>query len=121
MNQRKRGNKIVSGYILLSLIAHADDDFDPREGEIIKKYLIEKFPLGGNLDDATDLLSVTPLESYPTLFHHCAEDFYLESNEKERLDFIQFAIELIKADDKIHPEEDEMLNKLYQYWDMDSL
>jgi len=117
--QRKRMNKSVVGYILLSLIAHSDNDFDPREGDVIKNYLAEIFPLGGNLDEATELISITPNSNYPILFQNCAEDFLLESTEKERLTFVQFAIKLITADEKIDVEEDYYLGKLYQLWQLD--
>ena len=88
------------------------------EGHVISDYVAETFPLGGNLETAVEELSTTKREDYPLLFQKCAEDFYADSTEKERLEFIEFALQLIKADQTIEPDESWMLNKLYQYWDI---
>jgi uncharacterized tellurite resistance protein B-like protein len=47
-----------------------------------------------------------------------AEAFYRESTPKERLDFIRFALKLIKADEKVAREEDKMITKLFEWWDI---
>lgn len=116
----KRINKDLAGYIILCVMAEADQNFEPREAEVIKEYILEHFPLGGNFDDAIELLGNTSQEDYPLLLQKCAEDFFVESVEKERYDFLQFAMSLIKADDKIDENENWMFNKLYQYWDIDT-
>ncbi|MFT5952880.1 MAG: putative tellurite resistance protein B-like protein, partial [Bacteroidia bacterium] len=69
-------------------------------------------------EDALEELSITSHDDYPILLQKCAEDFYADSTEKERLELLDFAIKLIKADDKIDDEENLLVNKLYQYWDI---
>ena len=114
----KRKNKDVAGYQILSILAEIDGDFSAVEGHVISDYVAANFPLGGNLENAVEELSTTKREDYPLLFQKCAEDFYADSTEKERLEFIEFALQLINADNNVDSNENWMLNKLYQYWDI---
>ena len=113
-----RRNKDISGYILLSILAEIDGDFDAKEGTVIADYITESFPLGGNMESAMDALSTTKKEDYPILFQRSAEDFYADSTEKERVHFLQFALKVVKADSRVDVEENWLLNNLYQYWDI---
>jgi len=113
-----RKNKDIAGFQILNILAEIDGDFDPKEGRVIIDYVGQNFPFGGNLEDALEELSITSHEDYPILLQKCAEDFYADSTEKERLELIDFAIKLIKADDKIDDDENLLVNKLYQYWDL---
>jgi uncharacterized tellurite resistance protein B-like protein len=113
-----RKNKDIAGYLILNILAEIDGDFNSAEGNIIADYVKESFPLGGNLENAMELLSTTNVEDYPILFQKCSEDFYADSTEKERIHFLEFALKLIKADDKVDQDESWMINKLYQYWDL---
>lgn len=115
MNRR---NKDISGFIILNILADIDGDFNAHEGGIIAKYVREAFPLGGNLENALDELSNTNPDDYPILFQKCAEDFYADSTDKERVQFIDFALQLVSADQSVDPDESWMINKLYQYWDL---
>lgn len=113
-----RKNKDVAGYEILYILAMVDGEFDPREGRVIVDYIRDKFPLGGNLENAMEELSSSVASDYPILFQKCAEDFYADSNEKERIDFLKFALKMVNADEKIDSNEDWMINKLYQFWDI---
>lgn len=113
-----RKNKDVAGFQILNILAEIDGDFDPKEGKVIIDYVAKNFPLGGNLEDALEEVSITRGDDYPLLLQKCAEDFYADSNEKERLELIDFALKLLKADDNVDENEDWLINKLYQYWDI---
>ena len=113
----KRMNKDVAGFLILNIIAESDGQFDPEEGQVISQYIHEHFPIGANLEEALEILSTTRKEDYTLLFQRCAEDFYLDSNQKERLSFIQETMVLINADRLVDPNESYLVNKLYQYWD----
>ena len=113
-----RKNKDVAGFQILNILAEVDGSFDPKEGQVIIDYIIQNFPFGGNLEEATEELSTTSTEYYPILLQKCSEDFYADSTEKERLELLDFALKLIKADDKIAEMENLMVNRLYQYWDI---
>lgn len=114
----KRKNKDVAGYMILCILAIIDGEFDPREGEVIIDYMEENFPLGGNLDNAYEELSITAEEDYPILLQKCAADFYADSTDKERIAFLEFALKMVKADEKIDDDENWLINKLYHYWDI---
>lgn len=113
-----RKNKDIAGFQILNILAEIDGDFNPAEGKVIVDYVVKNFPFGGNLEGALEEISTTKSEDYPILLQKCAEDFYADSNEKERLELIDFALKLLKADDKVDENEDWLINKLYQYWDI---
>lgn len=113
-----RKNKDIAGFQILNILAEIDGDFDATEGKVIIDYVSHNFPFGGNFESALEDLSTTDKEDYPILLQKCAEDFYADSTEKERLELLDFAVKLIKADDKIVDEENSLVNKLYQYWDI---
>lgn len=113
-----RKNKDIAGFQILNILAEVDGHFDPKEGEVIVEFIGKNFPFGGNLEAATEELSITPADDYPILLQKCAEDFFADSTEKERLELLDFAVKLIKADHKINEQENWMLNRLYQYWDI---
>ena len=80
-----RKNKDIAGFQILNILAEVDGSFDPKEGQVIIDYIIQNFPFGGNLEEATEELSTTTAEDYPILLQKCSEDFYADSTEKERL------------------------------------
>ena len=116
--QINRKNKDVAGFLILNIMAEIDGSFDPREGNVIASYIEEHFPLGGNLETAMEEMSTTSPEDYPLLFQKCAEDFLADSTDQERMKFLDFAMQMMTADDTIDPDENWMINKLYQYWDL---
>jgi len=113
-----RKNKDIAGFQILNILAEVDGNFDPKEGEVIVDYIVKHFPLGGNLEAALEEISSTAKDDYRILLQRCAEDFYADSTEKERLELLDFAVKLIKADDNIDDEENLLVNRLYQYWDL---
>ena len=38
-------NKDITGYLILSILAEADGDFDAREGSVIVDYINKNFPV----------------------------------------------------------------------------
>lgn len=111
-------NKDIAGFHILSILSETDGDFNPAEGMVIVDYLQKQFPLGGNFDDEIEILSTLNREDYAAHLKRAAEAFYTESTAKERLDFIRFALQLIKADEKVAREEDKMISRLFEWWDI---
>ena len=118
MAEVKRRSKDISGYLILNILAEIDGQFPESEKQVISEYVSETFPSGGNLEEADAELQSHAKEDYPILFRSCAEDFFANSNEHERLHFIDFAMKLINADKMVDEDENWMLNKLYLYWDL---
>ena len=44
-------------------------------------------------------------------------DFYEDSTAKERTEFLNFAVKMVKADDKITTEENKYLKELFFAWE----
>jgi uncharacterized tellurite resistance protein B-like protein len=115
---RSSFNKELSGYIMLSLLAEADGDYDAREGGIIVNYIKENFPQGSNFEDAIDFLAGVPQDKYEDELVHLAQDFYSQSTDEERTDFLRFAMKLVRADEQIAKEENMLITKLFEAWDV---
>ena len=109
-------NKDISGFQLLSILSQADGEFTPKEGKVIAEYIRKNFPLGGNLDEATAELSTLEESEYMEHFERIANHFMDESTEKERIDFLKFAMKLINADEKVAREEDKLISRLFAWW-----
>ncbi|MFT4522159.1 MAG: putative tellurite resistance protein B-like protein [Bacteroidia bacterium] len=114
----KNVNKDVAGYEILCMLAEVDGDFDPREGKVIVSYITKHFPLGGNLDLATERLSLVDPNQYSNRLAELAANFYNESSEKERTDFLRFAMKLVRADKEVAEEENMLVTKLFEAWDI---
>lgn len=112
----KKFNKDISGYQLLSMLSQVDGEFKPEEGKIIVDYIIKKFPIGSNFDEALEELSSLEEKDFMPHFEKVANDFLEESTEKERIDFLKFAMNLINADEKVAREEDTMVSRLFKWW-----
>lgn len=111
-------NKDITGYLILSILAEADGNFDAREGSVIVDYINKHFPLGGNLEQAAEELSNLDSADYESKLVTLAQDFYTESSEKERTQFLRFAMKLVRADDEIAAEENVLITKLFEAWDI---
>lgn len=111
-------NKDITGYLILSILAESDGNFDAREGSVIVDYINKNFPLGGNLERATEELSTLDAADYESKIIELAEDFYRESSEKERTQFLKFAMKLVRADDEIAVEENILITRLFEAWDI---
>ena len=116
--QRAKFNKDITGYELLLILAEADGSFDPREGSVIIDFIKEQFPLGGNLDGAIENISQLNPADYPRRIDELAEDFYADSTEDDRKKFMQFALKLVRADDKLDEQENTLISRIFVAWDM---
>jgi hypothetical protein len=113
-------NKAIAGYHILSILSMVDDEFDPTEGLVIVDYLKVNFPpLNINLDSEVEMLSTLKKDDYQSHFYKCLDAFYSDSDEKERIDFLKFAVKLIKADNKITKDENKFFNEIIDHWDLD--
>jgi hypothetical protein len=109
-------NKPVAGYHLLLMLTHVDGKFGKEEGEIIVHYLSESFPIHPNLDDEIDYLAKLPQEQYEEHFRKAMNDFYEDSTPEERDHFLDFAVQLVKADHVITHKENIYLDMLFNAW-----
>ena len=68
---------------------------------IIREYLVKEFPFHISLDKEMDKISRLKPGDWENHFLQYMDDFYDDATEKERLDFIEFALKLTKADNII--------------------
>jgi hypothetical protein len=115
-NKTYKLNKPVAGYHLLLMLSEVDGEFPVSEGQIIVRYLGENFPFHVNLDEEIQFLSTLPKTHYMEHFENAMNDFYEDSTSEERDAFLDFAVKLVKADDKITKDENIYLNKLFAAW-----
>jgi uncharacterized tellurite resistance protein B-like protein len=111
--------KSIAGYHILMILSGVDGDFAASEQKVIEKYIKANFSPADNLDDETAYLKSLHQEKYMDCFLKAANDFYWNTEEQERNDFLNFAFKLIKADDKITKEENQYINELYNSWDFE--
>ena len=111
--------KTLAGLHLLMIIAESDGLVSLEEEKIIKKYIKTNYSFLSDLKSESEMLLNLPKELYMQHFTKAAIDFFSQSNEKERLEFINFVFKLIKADNQISREENKFLNELYNLWGLD--
>jgi uncharacterized tellurite resistance protein B-like protein len=111
-----RKNKPLAGYHLLMILSAVDNKFTAKEDLVIRNWLAEQFPFNVNLDKEIEVLSALDPDDYMIHFQKCMADFYQDSTEEERNELIQFAINLVKADKQITPEENVFLDELFNEW-----
>jgi len=112
-------NKAEAGYNMLMILSAVDNEFQDEEKVVIENF-IKKMWLDEYDDKAmsSSIDKLTPDDWMPR-FEECMDYFYTEANEKERNEFLQFAMDLVKADDVITEEENLFLNTLFNAWDPD--
>lgn len=105
-----------SGYHLLMLLTHVDGEPHVREDMVIRDWLTRHFPFTANLDREMELISALKPADYLPHFHRHMDLFYQYSTPAERMEFLQFAMHLIKADGRISREENIYFDTLYEAW-----
>lgn len=113
-------NKAEAGYHMLQLLSAVDNKFTIEEDLVIRKYLVENYPFHVNLDSAMDHLSLLKQEDYILHFQKCMDDFYQDSTPKERTEFLNFAVQLAKADQVITQTENLFLKTLFDAWESET-
>jgi hypothetical protein len=110
-------NKTVSGYHLLMILSYVDGHFDVKESRVAEKYVMKHF--GDDIQPGKEIQFLKTLkeQDYFSHFKKCMDNFYSKSSIHERADIVRFAMEMIKADRKITPEENRYLNELLTGWE----
>lgn len=112
-------NKVEAGYHMLQLLSVIDGQFSVQEDLVIRKYLVENYPFHVSLDGAMDKISLLKPEEYEVHFQKCMDDFYQDSTGDERVHFMDFAVKLVSADEKVTPDENRFLKILFDAWDIE--
>lgn len=114
-----RTNKTIAGYHLLMILSAVDFRLSHLEDLVISDYIAQEFPFRINMDREIEILSTLRPEDWESHFQKCMDDFYADATEAERINLVQFALSLCKADDIISIEENKYLNMLFEAWYQD--
>jgi hypothetical protein len=109
-------NKPIAGYHMLMILSVVDGKVFVKEDLVIKKWVENEMPVHVNLDAEIEILSALNKEDYMIHFQKCMADFYEDTTEKERIDFLDYAIKLTKAVKPITPEENIFIDELFNEW-----
>lgn len=109
-------NKPLAGYRMLMILSVVDGKVFAKEDLIIKKWVEEEMPVHVNLDPEIEILSSLKPEDYMIHFQKCMADFYEDTTEEERNQFLEYAIKLTKAVKPITPEENAFIDELFNEW-----
>ena len=112
-----RMNKPIAGYHMLMILSAVDHCFHPDEDRVIRQFLTEEFPFHINLDREMDIISQLKPNEWKSHFTQCLYDFEDDTTPNERTRFLQFAMNLVKADHHIHQAENDYLMQLFNAWD----
>ena len=113
-----KSNKPIAGYHLLMILSSVDNEFAPEEGVKIMEYLNEEFPFRINLDNELEVIANLQPEDWKDHFEFHARCFMEDSTPEERVSFVQFAKELIKADNTVKDEEHRFYKLLKNLWNL---
>jgi uncharacterized tellurite resistance protein B-like protein len=116
----RRTNKTIAGYHLLMILSAVDFKFSMDGDMIVREFLVQEFPFHINLDREMDIISSLQPEDWEAHFLKYMDDFYDDATEEERLNFMQFALKLCKADDVITKRENHYLNLLFDNWNIEN-
>lgn len=105
---------------MLLILANADGEHETLESEVIKNYLGDEFEAA-----FSKLVIEAEISRYSALSHNqllqefntAMHDFYRNSSKAERAAFLQYAMNLIKADANISREENEFIDHLFDAWE----
>ncbi len=113
-------NKTLAGYHLLMILSVVDNSIHPSEDLVIREFLVEEYPppIPIDLDEEMEVLSVLTPDKYMEHFDKMQKDFLEESTHEERVRLLDFAIGLIRADGKLHTNENTYIRKLLRDWNM---
>ena len=110
-------NKTIAGYHLLMILSAVDYRMPSSGDTIIRRYLAQEFPIRVNLDREMARISGLHPSDWEGHFMRAADDFFDDATEEERLSFLDFAIQLAKADNVITHAENHYLNILFEQWE----
>ena len=110
-------NKALSGLHLLMILSHVDGHMADEETRVAGKYISRHFNGDFQLEKEMQYLNALSEEQYFSHFKECMDHFYSKSSTHERADLVKFAVEMVKADRKITPEENVYLNELLTGWE----
>ena len=110
-------NKATAGFHLLMILSRLDGNFTDEESEIAARYISKYLGNDFHIENETGILKSLSKEDYFHHFKKCMDNFYSKSSANDRAELIRFAVDMVKADNKITTEENIYLNELLMGWE----
>ena len=110
-------DRSLAGYHMLMILSAVDGRFSGQEDTVIMEYMDEEKLLGQNLDQHTDFLSKLKKEDYLLHFSNAMDAYYMNSGSEERTHFLDLAMRLVMADQKLTPGENLFIDELFNTWE----
>ena len=115
MEERKL-SKAEAGYQMLQILSAVDGEFSANEDMVIRKFLVENALSDYQMEEETEVISTLAPEDYILYFHKAMDDFYEDSTPDDRTRFLDYAMQLVRADNRITRDENIFLNDLFDAW-----
>jgi hypothetical protein len=112
----KKMNKTIAGYHILMILSAVDYRFHVNEDLVIRDWLANEFPAKVNLDKEMEIISGLSHSQWDEHFLECVDAYYIDANHQERLDLIDFAKNLVLADELLYKAEHIFFNTLLDVW-----
>lgn len=112
-------NKSVAGYKMLMILANVDGEHLSIEQDVVESYLgdsLNKAITESQIEAEQDRIVKLSQADQMLEFRAAMNAYYTESSSTERSQFLQLAMDLIKSDAHISPEENIFINKLFDAW-----
>jgi hypothetical protein len=116
MEERKL-SKAEAGYQMLQILSAVDGEFSADADIVIRKFLVDYALTDYQMEEETEVVSMIAPEDYILYFHKAMDDFYEDSTPEDRVRFLDFAVKLVKADNRITRDENIFLNELFDAWE----
>lgn len=111
-------NRTESSFHLLVTLSLSDGSSSQAEMEVILEFLENAFPGKIDLIKEQAFLKALPSEEMESHFEEVAARFYSISSAEDRNKVLDFAMKVVMADNIMQPEENYLINRLYDAWDI---
>ena len=115
----KKMNKTEAGFHLLMLLSMADGSIHHTEHDVVIDFLNDHFNDNIDIIKEQAFLRALPMEEHESHFIETAEHFYTISTQDERHTITRFGMEVVMADNELKSHENNLINKLYDCWDIE--
>ncbi len=111
-------NRTEAGFHLLISLSLSDGRSSDTELSVVSDFLENAFSGKIDLIKEQAFLKALPTEELESHFAEVASRFYAISEPEDRYLLLDFAMKVVMADQEMKPEENKLINQLYDSWDM---
>jgi len=113
-------NSIKASFYILNVFATIDGNVDPSEITIIFDFLADNFEGEFNLEKEVVFLDSLNYDQRISLFFEAAEFLRRTVSLQSKINLLEYILDLIIVDNKIEPQELQLLKELGKIWGIDS-